>query len=67
MNAIQVVLPESRGNAVGIGAERGQQTDLLGFSDINNRSGRLMETLDKIWRDDCLRCPATQGARTGEQ
>jgi DNA polymerase V len=30
--------------------EGGQQTDLLGFSDTNNRSGRLMETVDNINR-----------------
>ena len=30
--------------------EGGQQTDLLGFSDTNNPSGRLMETVDNINR-----------------
>ena len=28
--------------------EDGQQTDLLGYSSIDNRSGRLMETVDNI-------------------
>ena len=30
--------------------EGGQQTDLLGFSDTSNRSGRLMGTVDDINR-----------------
>ena len=42
------LLPEGRRDAAGVGSQAGQQTDLFAYSSKSNKSGRLMDVLDRI-------------------